>query len=72
MVYNTQGYWIFGLCPSSDILQNRTVDNAPETGSVSVLGEGWETPTLFGPLERVTLNRCIQFAKCRVLVCFFF
>jgi hypothetical protein len=23
MVYNTQNYWVFGLCPSSDILETR-------------------------------------------------
>jgi hypothetical protein len=23
MVYNTQNYWVFGLFPSSDILENR-------------------------------------------------
>jgi hypothetical protein len=23
MVYNTQNYWVFGLCPSSGILETR-------------------------------------------------
>jgi hypothetical protein len=36
MVYNTQNYWIFGLFPSSGILENRKHD-VSETGSVSVL-----------------------------------
>jgi hypothetical protein len=36
MVYNTQNYWLFGLCPSSGILESRK-HNVSETGSVSVL-----------------------------------
>jgi hypothetical protein len=36
MVYNTQNYWVFGLCPSSGILETRK-HNVSETGSVSVL-----------------------------------
>jgi hypothetical protein len=34
MVYNTQNYWVFGLCPSSGILETRKHD-VSETGSVS-------------------------------------
>jgi hypothetical protein len=42
MVYNTQNYWISGLCPSSGILNTRK-HNVSEIGSVSVLrwGEGY-------------------------------
>jgi hypothetical protein len=36
MVYNTQNYWVFGLCRSSGILETRK-HNVPETVSVSVL-----------------------------------
>jgi hypothetical protein len=36
MVYNTQNYWVFGLLPSSGILENIKHD-VSETGSVSVL-----------------------------------
>jgi hypothetical protein len=36
MEYNTQNYWVFGLCPSSGILETRK-HNVSETGSVSVL-----------------------------------
>jgi hypothetical protein len=36
MVYNTQNYWIFVLCPSSGILVTRKHD-VSETGSVSAL-----------------------------------
>jgi hypothetical protein len=36
MVYNTQNYWVFGLCTSSGILDTRK-HNVSETGSVSVL-----------------------------------
>jgi hypothetical protein len=32
----TQNYWVFGLCPSSVILETRK-HNVSETGSVSVL-----------------------------------
>jgi hypothetical protein len=49
MVYNTQDYWVFGLCQSSGIQMNtefRNLDLFPPSG------EGWETPTLLGPLER--------------------
>jgi hypothetical protein len=35
MVYNTQNYWVSGLCPSSGILNARK--HISETGSVSVL-----------------------------------
>jgi hypothetical protein len=55
MVYNTQNYWIFGLCPSSGILETRK-HNVSETGSVSVLRWREETPILLGPLERANLN----------------
>jgi hypothetical protein len=36
MVYNTQKYWVFGLCPSSGILET-IKHNVSETVSVSVL-----------------------------------
>jgi hypothetical protein len=36
MVYNTQNYWVFGLFPSSGILETRKQD-VSETGYVSVL-----------------------------------
>jgi hypothetical protein len=36
MVYNTENYWVSGLCPSSSILN--TSKHISETGSVSVLG----------------------------------
>jgi hypothetical protein len=36
MMYNTEDYWLFGLFPSSGILENREHD-VSETGSVSVL-----------------------------------
>jgi hypothetical protein len=49
MVYNTQNYWVFGLFPSSGILENRKHD-VSETGSVSVLRwRGEKTPTQLGP-----------------------
>jgi hypothetical protein len=35
IVYNTQNYWVFGLCPLSGILE--TENNVSETGSFSIL-----------------------------------
>jgi hypothetical protein len=56
MVYNTQNYWVFGLFPSSSILENRKHD-VSETGSVSVLWCcGEEKTSQLGPLERADLN----------------
>jgi hypothetical protein len=53
MVYNTQNYWVFGLCPSSGILEIRK-RNITETGAVSNLMWGGKTPTQFGPLKVLT------------------
>jgi hypothetical protein len=39
MVYNTQNYWVLGLCPSSVILETRK-HSVSESGSVSVLKLG--------------------------------
>jgi hypothetical protein len=52
MVYNTQNYLVFGLCPSSGILDARQY-NVSETGSVPFLKSGGKTPAQLGPLERV-------------------
>jgi hypothetical protein len=52
MVYNTQNYWVLGLCPPSDILETRK-HNVSETGSVSVFrwggGPGYGSPSLPDP-----------------------
>jgi hypothetical protein len=69
-VYNTQNYWVPGLCLSSGILNTRK-HSISETQFVSVLRWGEETPTLLGPLERDNLNsywievrrKQIQFSK---------
>jgi hypothetical protein len=55
MVCNTQNYSVFGLCPSSGILETRK-HNVLETGSVSVLRWEGEAHTPLGPLERANLN----------------
>jgi hypothetical protein len=56
----TQNYWVFGLFPSSGILENRKHD-VSETGSVSVLRWRREkTPTQLGPLERANLSHWIS------------
>jgi hypothetical protein len=61
MVYNTQNYRIFGLCPSSGILTTRKhnvskLDLFPSSGEC-------ETRTLLGPL-----GRSLLFASCCVLL----
>jgi hypothetical protein len=57
MVYNTQNYWVSGLCPSSGILETRK-HNVSETGSIPAprCGGGEETPIQLGPLERANIN----------------
>jgi hypothetical protein len=56
MVYNTQIYWVFGLFPSSGILETGKHD-VSETGCVSVLRCGGEdTYSQLGPLDRANLN----------------
>jgi hypothetical protein len=55
MMYNTQNYWVFGLCPSYGILDTRRYD-VSETGYIRPQLGGRETPTLLGPLEGANLN----------------
>jgi hypothetical protein len=55
MVYHTQNYWVFGLCPSSGILETRK-HNVSETGRFRAQVRG-EIPTLLGTLERANLNQ---------------
>jgi hypothetical protein len=50
-----QNYWVFGLCPSSGILENREHE-VSDTGTVSVLKRGGKTPTQLVPLEKANLN----------------
>jgi hypothetical protein len=50
-----QNYWVFGLFPSSGILESRK-HNVLETGSISILRWGGKTPILLSPIERVNLN----------------
>jgi hypothetical protein len=54
-LHNTQNYWVFGLSPSSGIIETRKHD-VSETGSVSVFRWGGKTSTQLGPLERAKLN----------------
>jgi hypothetical protein len=56
MVYSALNNWVFGLCPSSGILEIknttfRKLDLFPSSGE-----RDRETPTLLGPLERANLN----------------
>jgi hypothetical protein len=55
MLYNTQNYWVFGLCPSSGILEPR--EHVSENGCFHPqVGGGGKIPTVLGPLERANLN----------------
>jgi hypothetical protein len=54
MVCKTQYYWVFGLCPSFDILKNWKY-KISETGCFHPQVRG-ETPTPLGPSERANLN----------------
>jgi hypothetical protein len=54
---NTQHYWVFGLCPSSGILETRKYNDS-ETWSVFFLKWGVaKTPTQLGPLESIEKNK---------------
>jgi hypothetical protein len=53
-----QNYWVFGLFPSSGILENRKHD-VSETRSVFVLKWGGKTPTQLGPIERANLHHWV-------------
>jgi hypothetical protein len=55
MVYTARNYWVFGLCPSSGILETRKHD-VSEAGYVSFLRCGRKTPTQLGPLDRANLS----------------
>jgi hypothetical protein len=75
MVYNTQKYWVFGLCLSSGFFLNtkEKKNNVSETGSVSVFRWG-KTPTLLGPLERANLNHWTNWGRKQIQFpkrCFF-
>jgi hypothetical protein len=48
IVYNTQDYWVFGLCPLSGILQNKTFQ---KLDLFLYSGEGVEDINQLGPLE---------------------
>jgi hypothetical protein len=56
MMYNTWNYWVFGLFPSSGILENRKhdfwkLDLFPSSD------ERGKTPTQLSPLEKANLNQ---------------
>jgi hypothetical protein len=53
MVYDIQDYWVFGLCPSSGILRNRTTQRFGNWICFRPQVRGQETSTHLGPLERV-------------------
>jgi hypothetical protein len=64
MEYNTQDYWVFGLCPSSGILDTRKHD-VSETGSVPVLRwrRGEDTYSV-GPLHLRTETDPVSEKSC--------
>jgi hypothetical protein len=52
VVYNTENYWVFGLCPSSGILKTRKTQGFGNWTCFLPQVRDGETPTLLGPLER--------------------
>jgi hypothetical protein len=50
-IKDTQNYWVFGLFPSSGILENRKHD-VLEAGSVSILRGREEDAYSIGPLRK--------------------
>jgi hypothetical protein len=68
MVYHIQSYWDFGLFPSSGLLGTRKHE-VSETGSVSFLRCGGETPTQSLHLWTPRTRECkqIQFPNRGVL-----
>jgi hypothetical protein len=58
VVYNTQNLWTLELCPLSDILNKYKTQRCGNCYLFPRSGEGRETYTLLGPLERVNINSC--------------
>jgi hypothetical protein len=54
-VYNTQNYWVFGLCPLSGILETIKTQRFGNWICFRPQVRG-ETPNLLGPLERANLR----------------
>jgi hypothetical protein len=67
MVYNIQNYWVFGLCPSSSILETRK-HNVSETGSRLALSKepkrvGISTPHLRTETDPVSETFCFLVSR---------
>jgi hypothetical protein len=59
MVYKTQDYWVFGLCPSPGNIKNsNTTFRKPDLFPSS--GDGWESPTVLGPVYTANLNHFVS------------
>jgi hypothetical protein len=58
-VYDTQNYGVFGLCPSSRILNLENI-TFRKLDLFPFPGEGGETPALLGPLQKTNLNPVIE------------
>jgi hypothetical protein len=57
MVYNTQNYWVFELCPLPSILETKKKTMFQKLNLFPSSGKGGgKTPTQLGPLERANLN----------------
>jgi hypothetical protein len=55
MVYNTQNYWVSGICLLFGILKYERTQ--PFGSWICFRPQGrWETPKMLVPLERVNLN----------------
>jgi hypothetical protein len=59
MVYNTQNYWVSGLCPSSSILKKTQEHIVLENECFRPKAKGWETSILVGRLETANLSHWI-------------
>jgi hypothetical protein len=55
MVYNTQNYWVFGIFPSSGILETRKTQHFGNWICFHPQVRG-KTPTHLRPLERANLS----------------
>jgi hypothetical protein len=56
MVYNTQNYWVYGLCISPGILKKLEITTFRKLDLSPFSNEGRETSTMSGPLETANLN----------------
>jgi hypothetical protein len=61
-VYNTHSHWIYGLCPSSIIVNNYKT-TLWKMDLCQSSGKGRDTPTVLGPSERANLSHLTTHVK---------